>query len=81
VKDCFEALASIAVTFAEHGPGLMPNEANMVVEREYIRYRENYNSFWYQEHAYFPFKPYRVWIDMFNSHLFLKLPPYIYVVF
>ena len=48
----------------------MPNEANMVVEREYIRYRENYNSFWYQEHAYFPFKPYRVWIDMFNSHVF-----------
>ena len=39
-----EALAAISVLFAQHGPGRMPADACLTAEREYLRYRQNYNS-------------------------------------
>lgn len=41
----FQALATISVEFAKHGRGLMPHTANQTVERAYIKYREQYNSY------------------------------------
>ena len=39
----FQALAAITVVFAQHGPGKLPHEVCVVLEREYTMYRENYN--------------------------------------
>lgn len=32
------------MAFAEHGPGKMLTSVNERVEKEYLRYRDNYNS-------------------------------------
>ena len=33
------------MAFAEHGPGKMPLSVVEQVEKKYLQYRENYNSF------------------------------------
>ena len=45
ISKVFEALASIALIFAECGPGLMPENKCQTAEQAYLCYRENYNSY------------------------------------
>lgn len=44
VRNAFKSLADMSTMLAEHGPGLMPQEVVDALEREYMTYRENYNS-------------------------------------
>ena len=44
MRNAFKALADMSTMLAEHGPGLMPREVVDALEREYLIYRENYNS-------------------------------------
>ena len=48
IKEMFAALSSIAVAFASNGPGLMDESTCVEVERQYMRYRESYNSYSYE---------------------------------
>ena len=40
----FEALAAIYVVFSSHGRGLLPPNLHEALEKDYDKYRENYNS-------------------------------------
>ena len=40
----FEALAAIYVVFSSHGRGLLPPNLQEALEKDYEKYRENYNS-------------------------------------
>lgn len=60
ISNIFEALVTIAVVFAEHGPGRMPAEQNRICEGSYLRYRMDYNS------SSFPqIKIWHLWVSNF----------------
>jgi len=38
----------MAIILASHGPGKLPLEAVQQAEKDYLRYRENYNRAWFE---------------------------------
>ena len=45
IQEVLGALTSISILFAEHGPGRFLGNTVAAIETEYMRYRENYNSY------------------------------------